>query len=240
RLAFRISNVWPDNAIDFETDYVLKANRWTHITMTYDGSSQANGLKVYINGQRASGKVMSDGLRESILWGKNRTNWGAGAPNFSIGQRHDYNFKGYAVDELKVFRRQLTPLEVHSVIGEKDFVKTALNTPSDKRTSFQIESLFDYYITHIDPPTQKLMAERKQLIGDETDILNKEIDLMVMRERKYPRKAHILKRVLTMTPTKKYQLILLSSFLRFRKNFPKIVWGLLNGSFTKTIRFLPE
>lgn len=226
RLAFRISNVWPDNAIDFETDYVLKANRWAHITMTYDGSSQANGLKVYINGQRASGKVMSDGLRESILWGKNHTNWGAGAPNFSIGQRHDYNFKGYAVDELKVFRRQLTPLEVHSVIGEKDFVKIALNTPPDKRTSFQIESLFDYYITHIDPPTQKLLAERKQLLGEETDILNKEIDLMVMRERKYPRKAHILKRGAYDAPDEEVSADTPEQFFKIPKEFPKNRLGL--------------
>jgi cytochrome c553 len=193
-LAFRINNVWPDNAIDFETDYVLKANRWAHITMVYDGSSKANGLKVYINGQRATGRVMSDGLRESILWGKNHTNWGSGAPNFSIGQRHDYNYKGYAIDELKVFARELTPLEVHSVIGQKDYLKTALRTPADKRTDFQKESLFDYFITNIDPENQKLLAERKQLIKEETDVLNKEIDVMVMRERKYPRKAYILKR----------------------------------------------
>jgi hypothetical protein len=193
-LAFRISNVWPDNAIDFETDYVLKPNRWAHFTMAYDGSSKANGLKIYINGQRATGRVMSDGLRESILWGKNHTNWGSGAPNFSIGQRHDYNYKGYAVDELKVFARELTPLEVHSVIGQKDYVKTALRTPADKRTEFQKESLFEYFVTNIDPENQKLLAERKQLLKEETDVLNKEIDVMVMRERKYPRKAYILKR----------------------------------------------
>lgn len=193
-LAFRISNVWPDNAIDFETDYVLKPNRWVHITMTYDGSSKANGLKIYINGKRATGRVMSDGLRESILWGKNHTNWGAGAPNFSIGQRHDYNYKGYAVDELKVFARELTPLEIHSVIGQKDFIKTALRTPAEKRTDFQNESLFEYFVTNIDSENQKLLAERKQLLKEETDILNKEIDVMVMRERKYQRKAYILKR----------------------------------------------
>ncbi|MCP1383756.1 DUF1553 domain-containing protein [Runella salmonicolor] len=194
RLAFRLSNVWPDNAIDFETDYVLKANRWAHLTMTYDGSSKANGLKVYVNGKRATGRVMSDGLRESMLWGKNHTNWGAGAPNFSIGQRHDYNYKGYAVDELKVFARELTPLEVHSVIGQKDFVKIALQTPNDKRTDFQKEGLFEYFVTNIDTENQKLLSERKHLLAEETELLNKEIDVMVMRERKYPRKAHILKR----------------------------------------------
>ncbi|WP_428653536.1 DUF1553 domain-containing protein [Runella sp.] len=194
RLAFRLSNVWPDNAIDFETDYVLKANRWAHLTMTYDGSSKANGLKVYINGHRASGRTVSDGLRESMLWGKNHTNWGAGAPNFSIGQRHDYNFKGYAVDELKVFARELTPLEVQGVIGQKDFVGIALKTPVGKRTEIQKEGLFDYFVTNIDAENQKLFAERKKLLAEETELLNKEIDIMVMRERKYPRKAHILKR----------------------------------------------
>jgi cytochrome c553 len=226
RLAFRLSNVWPDNAIDFETDYVLKANRWAHITMTYDGSSKANGLKVYINGQRATGRVMSDGLRESMLWGKNHTNWGAGAPNFSIGQRHDYNYKGYAVDELKVFARELTPLEVHTVIGHKDFLKMALKTPAEKRTQFQKEGLFDYYATHIDTENQKLFSERKQLIGEETEVLNKEIDVMVMRERKYPRKTHILKRGAYDAPDQEVTADTPDEFFKIPKDFPRNRLGL--------------
>lgn len=98
------------------------------------------------------------------------------------------------MDELKVFARELTPLEVHSVIGQKDFVKIALQTPNEKRTDFQKEGLFEYFVTNIDTENQKLLSERKQLLAQETDLLNKEIDVMVMRERKYPRKAHILKR----------------------------------------------
>ncbi|MFN8348252.1 MAG: DUF1553 domain-containing protein [Spirosomataceae bacterium] len=226
RLAFRISNVWPDNAIDFETDYVLKPNRWAHLTMVYDGSSKATGLKVYINGQRAAGRVMSDGLRESTLWGKNHTNWGAGAPNFSIGQRHDYNYKGYAVDELKVFARELTPLEVHQVIGKKDYVQTALKTPADKRTGFQKEGLFDYYVTHIDAQNQKWLVERKELLKKETEVLNKEIDVMVMRERKYPRKAYVLKRGAYDAPDAEVTPDTPEQFFKIPKDLPRNRLGL--------------
>lgn len=226
RLAFQISNVWPDNAIDFETDFVLKPNCWTHITMTYDGSSKASGLKVYINGRRAAGRVVSDGLRESILWGKNHTNWGAGAPNFAIGQRHDYNYKGYAVDELKVFARELTPLEVLSVAAQKDAVVKTLQLAADKRSDAQKEALFEYFVKNIDPPSQEWAAKRRQLIGQETDILNKEIDLMVMRERKYPRKAYILKRGAYDAPDQEVTADTPDEFFKIPKDLPRNRLGL--------------
>lgn len=196
RLAFRISNVWPDDAIDFETDYVLKPNRWTYITMSYDGSSKANGLNVYINGQRVTGKIMADHLTGSTIWEKNHTvqkSYAASA-NFSFGKMHTTINKGFAVDELKIFGRVLTPLEVQSLLSGKDLVERTLQMPAEKRTESQNEALFDYYITHIDPITQQMAAKRQKLIGEEVEVLNKEIDMMVTRDRKYSRKTFILDR----------------------------------------------
>lgn len=226
RLAFRISNVWPDNAIDFETDFVLNADRWVHLTMTYDGFSKASGLRIYINGQPATGRIMSDGLRASTLWGKNHTNWGSGAINFSVGQRHDYNYKGYAVDEIKVFRRVLTPLEVQSEAWQKDFVQQALRTPVTERTGKQKEALFDYFVTHIDLRSQKLSEKSRKLIGEETEVLNKEIDLMVMRERKHPRKAYILKRGAYDAPDQEVTADTPDQFFKIPKGLPRNRLGL--------------
>ncbi len=196
RLAFRISNVWPDSAIDFETDYVLKPNQWTYITMTYDGLSKSDGLKVYINGQPAKGKFISDNLTGSLIWEKNHNiqKSYAASTNFSFGRMHTTFYKGYAVDELKVFGRVLTPLEVQSELTQKDLVQHTLRIAAEKRTDRQQEALFDYFITHIDPMSKELVTKRQKLIGEETEVLNKEIDMMVTRDRKFPRKTYILQR----------------------------------------------
>lgn len=196
RLAFRINNVWPDDAIDFETDEVLKPNRWTYITMSYDGSSKGTGLKVYINGELTKGKFVADHLTGSIIWEKNHNiqKTYAASSNFSFGKMHTTINKGYAVDELKIFGRMLTPLEVQSEMTQRDLVKNTLKIPVEKLSNNQKDALFDYYATNIDLFSQKTVAKSQQLIGDEVEILNKEIDIMVVRDRKELRKSYILQR----------------------------------------------
>jgi hypothetical protein len=164
--------------------------------MSYDGSSQASGLKVYLNGKLATGKFVADNLDGSTIWNKNKEIYKsyAASSNFSFGKMHTTINKGYAVDELKIFGRELTPLEVLSAMRDKDLVQSALKTPSDKRTDYQKDALFDYYVTHIDPIMRELAINRQKLIGEEVEILNNEIDIMVVRDRKQMRKSYILER----------------------------------------------
>jgi hypothetical protein len=194
RLAFRLAYVWPDDAIDVETTQKIPLNQWAHLTVTYDGSSKAGGVKIYLNGQPASLRVITDHLTQSALWGKKGSSWGSGVPNLALGQRHDYNFKGYAVDELAVFARKLTPLEIGSLYDGHDDVVAALKTPAARRTPEQNAALLDYYLTHFDAPTQQRLAARARHLGEETDVLSTQIDVMVMREQRYPRTTHLLKR----------------------------------------------
>ncbi|MDR6562131.1 MULTISPECIES: DUF1553 domain-containing protein [unclassified Arcicella] len=196
RLAFRISNIWPDDAIDFETDYQLKPKQWTHITMTYDGLSKAEGLKIYINGNRIQGKILANHLSGSIIWEKNHEilKSYAASTNFSLGKRHTTINKGYAVDELKIFGRVLTSLEVQSIMSQKDLVRKTLQQNVSDIDNEQREALFEYYKTHIDPTSLQLATKSRKLIGEEVEILNKGVDIMVSRDRKYPRKSYILNR----------------------------------------------
>jgi Protein of unknown function (DUF1553)/Protein of unknown function (DUF1549)/Planctomycete cytochrome C/Concanavalin A-like lectin/glucanases superfamily len=192
RLAFRLSYVWPDDAIDIETVQKLPLNKWMLLTVTYDGTSRADGVKIYANGQPTPTRIITDNLTQSALWGKKRSAWGAGTPNFAIGQRHDYNYRGYSVDDLRVYGRKLTALETQSLFTQTDNLTAALHNP--KRTSAQEAALFDYFLTNVDKPTQENQLTRQALLGQETDILNEQIDVMTMRERNNPRPTFILKR----------------------------------------------
>ncbi len=192
RLAFRLSYVWPDDAIDIETVGKLSLNQWACITMTYDGSSRANGVRVYVNGQPQPTRSVTDNLTQSMVWGKNKSSWGAGAVNFAIGQLHDQNYKGFSVDELRVYARKLTPLEVQGLFSGHDNLTVALHNPN--RSPAQTAALFDYFLTNIDRPTQENHLIRRRLLGQETDVMNQQIDVMVMRERRFPRPTFILKR----------------------------------------------
>lgn len=192
RLAFRLSYVWPDDAIDIETVQKLPLNKWMLLTVTYDGTSRADGVRLYANGQPIPTKTVTDNLTQSVLWGKKRSAWGAGTPNFAIGQRHDYNYRGYSVDDLRVYARKLTSLDVQSLFSQQDNLMAAIRNP--KRTPTQEAALYDYFLTNVDKPTQENHLTRRALLGQETDLMNEQIDVMVMRERKNLRPTFILKR----------------------------------------------
>ena len=229
RLAFRFSNVWPDDAIDVETVDKLPLNKWTHLTVTYDGSSRAAGVKLYANGQPIRTRVVTDNLTQSTVWGKNKTNWGAGTPNFSIGQRHDYNFKGYSVDELRVYNRNLTPLEVQSLFTQRDELQAVLqnlNKTSAQPNARTLAALFDYYVTNVDRPMQERRLTRQQQLGEETWLMNDQIDVMIMRERKYARPVHLLKRGAYDAPGEAVTPAVLHSLNPIPDNLPKNRLGL--------------
>ena len=83
----------------------MPLNQWVQVTITYDGSSRASGLALYVNGCRAPTEVIRDQLTRNIT--------GGGNDHLTVGQRfRDRGFKNGLVDEIKVFDRALTAVEV--------------------------------------------------------------------------------------------------------------------------------
>ena len=76
----------------------IPANAWHHSTVTYDGSSHAAGVQLYVNGQAADLEVVRDRLTREIV---HRDEWGdadAGSLQLALGARfRDVGFKHGAV-----------------------------------------------------------------------------------------------------------------------------------------------
>jgi hypothetical protein len=51
----------------------LPLNEWTHLTITYDGSSRASGLHIFRNGKPDEIEIVRDNLYKDIL---HRGEWG--------------------------------------------------------------------------------------------------------------------------------------------------------------------
>ncbi|SKB82218.1 DUF1553 domain-containing protein [Dyadobacter psychrophilus] len=224
RIRLMMSHVWPENAIELQTVEKFPMNKWTQIGFSYDGMSKANGLKLYINGQPAKVVVYNDNLTESILYGKNKTNWYVDKLN--IGRLSDQRTKNFEVDEFKIYTRSLTTLEMMGLYTLKNELITAIKTPAATRKPAQLAALKEYYFNNVDPEFTKHLAESRKLIGEETEILDKEIDVMVMKERKFPRKAFILNRGAYDAPGKPVNPDTPDSFFKIPKSFPKNRLGL--------------
>ena len=120
RVAFGLHYFWPGNSLKVVTKQAVAVNEWTHVAVTYDGSSRAAGVQIYIDGAPAELEVVRDGLTKDILYGGKE-------PDLAIGYRfRDNGFKGGAVDEFCVFNRAITLPEVRQLRGD--------SSPPDKRS----------------------------------------------------------------------------------------------------------
>ena len=100
---FALVHFWPGNAIKVRATQKLKLHEWLHVGITYDGSSRAAGAKIYFDGKLAPTEVVREGLFKEFANGQ----------PLSLGARfRGRGFKDGLIDDLKVFNRALTPLEV--------------------------------------------------------------------------------------------------------------------------------
>ncbi|MGH7137843.1 MAG: DUF1549 domain-containing protein, partial [Pirellulales bacterium] len=103
RVGCHIVNKWPDDALKAVSNNPIKANEWTHVFVTYDGSAQAGGVKVYINGQPQPVNVEANALKSTI-----RTE----VP-FKLAQRHSTSrLDEMLIEDVRLYGRALPSADV--------------------------------------------------------------------------------------------------------------------------------
>jgi hypothetical protein len=199
-----LNHVFPDNSIGIETSRPLTVGDWHHLALTYDGSSRARGLRLYVDAQLADVRVVIDNLRQSILKSGDKKNesW-VGNPPLRIGRLHDETLQDVSVDELRVYDRKLTLFEVEALAGVKESADEILRVPDEKRTGAQREALADYYIERVSPRFAPLAKALSTVRGKENDILTFLPEVMTMRELAVPRPTFVLARGAYDAPTQR-------------------------------------
>ena len=64
-LESRLYRVWPGNGSGVRTTAPIPKDEWQQVTATYDGSSQARGLLIYLNGKPLATTVLRDNIKKS-------------------------------------------------------------------------------------------------------------------------------------------------------------------------------
>ncbi|HKX61697.1 MAG TPA: DUF1553 domain-containing protein [Verrucomicrobiae bacterium] len=174
RAAFGLIHFWPGNALQVRTTEKLKLNEWLHLGVTYDGSSRASGLKMYLNGSPAGVEVVRDQLfKES----------GNGVALTLAARFRGRGFKDGLVDDLKIFNRELTALEMAQVSG----------SPSGDLAAND-EVLFAYFLANADDGWRKARAEVQRAREKENEFINRVTEIMTLGDRREGRTTHVLKR----------------------------------------------
>jgi hypothetical protein len=182
-ISVHIINTWPANAIKVKTKKSLKPDQWQHVLMTYDGSSQASGIKIYVDGELWDWDIEQDGLTETIRTDK----------TLLIGSRHPGSrFKG-EIDEVYLFDRRLEQGEVKQV-AQSDSMKTLLAIAPDQRTDQQVDSLRQYYLATESETHQQLTKQIAELTDREAELNKPLTSVMIMGDMEKPRETFVLLR----------------------------------------------
>jgi hypothetical protein len=113
RLALYLMHSRPFNMLAVVSRGALPVKQWTEVSFTYDGSSRASGLKLYVDGAPVETEVRRDHLFLSIL----PTEYSSIGNDLFVGVQFGKRFrettlKDGAIDELRIFNRALTPVEI--------------------------------------------------------------------------------------------------------------------------------
>ena len=182
-LEARVVRDWPGSAIGVRTVGKIPQEQWARVTWTYDGSSSAAGLAIYLDGHRLETEVTADLIWKSVVV---RTH-GDGVA--TLGQRfRDRGFLGGEVDELRIFKRALVPLEVAALHEPTRWTAAAVN-PAGHRMALK-----EAWLSAIDPAYRAALATLREARAAVVVAEEQVLEIPVMREAEQTRPAHVLAR----------------------------------------------
>jgi hypothetical protein len=173
---------WLDDGARVESVATVELNRWSHVTLTYDGSRLARGIQIYLNGVPLQLKVNLDYVNQSFA-AKQPLRIGAG-----LGSEN--RFHG-SIADVRVHRAALSPDET-AVLALPDSITRLARISPEQRTAAQSNKLRWCFLDLYAPPA--LQAIRKEIL-DLRDQRQRLLDsfptVMVMQEG-LPRDTHLL------------------------------------------------
>jgi cytochrome c553 len=172
KVNFRLMHAYPHDAISVVTSETLDSNKWYNIAVSYDGSSSATGVSIYLNGKAAPVQTEYDNLKKNIKPFPNIHKVVA-FNGVSFGARElERTMKGGELDEFFLFDDVLNAQEA-AYLHDKVAIPFAARKPAaatKKADSIQLARV------------------------EEANIYDSTQEVMVMGDLPQPRKTHVLLR----------------------------------------------
>jgi hypothetical protein len=252
---FGLSHFWPGNAVAVRAKSALPTNEWSLVTVTYDGSSTAAGLRIYRDGVSLETETVRDHLTKDIQY---RKEWGdamVGQISLMLGARfRDSGFKDGMIDDLQIFNQCLTgpevaalgranaPAEPSGGLADDSAAKAAAersqgvagvasrstdrNRAARREPSSYPSDLFRHFLVRDDASYRSALAELQSVRIAENNLINDVPEIMVMEETARPRPAFVLNRGAYDAPGAPVQRDTPAAILAFPRDLPRNRLGL--------------
>lgn len=204
--------------IQVQSQARMGSEEWIHVFATSDGSGRAAGIRLFINGELQRPEVLEDELNhKSILNGNDLL---AGNWNHRMRTRNDIaGFKGGKLDEIRVYNRELSPIDVLLLSGksfDNQYPSATVKAQAER------DLLLPHFLLYHSPENQHIQAQLWQRRREIQPIPK----VMVMQEMETPRESFILARGAYDAPLEKVLPEPPASVLAFPETLPRNRLGL--------------
>ncbi|MEO9891851.1 DUF1553 domain-containing protein [Aurantibacter sp.] len=219
----RLIHSLPHNYIQIKSKDSITVNNWKHVAFTYDGSGNAKGLSLYIDGEKTETLIPYNHLYKSIKTLQSAVH-GVETRPVKVAKSYrsftgEYGiFKG-ALDDIFVYSKELTPYEVKLLASDSAI-------PPNKEEIATIT-------TKQAPEILAIEKDLKDLRGEWLNLMQPVMEVMVMEEMPEKRKAYAYNRGDYEQPIYEVNANTPEVLPAFPENTPKNRLGLAEWIFSK-------
>ena len=184
RVGMHLVHAWNEDAFKASTKEQLKADAWTFVGLSYDGSGKAEGLKVFFDGKlqplnTENNTLKTNSVRTTVALriGDRMT----GAPAMAVG-----------LADYRIWGRALGISEIESLARAAQLAEI-IAQPVEERLKNSAD-LYEWWVRAFDTSFQSLSAELSVLEREQADIKARGTVAHVMNEKAEMPKAFVLER----------------------------------------------
>lgn len=171
KLNFRLMHAFPHDAISVISTETLDSVQWHQVAVTYDGSSRAAGVTIYVDGKKWNTTIEYDALKKNIRPYPNIHKVVAFRGLVFGARELERTMKGAAIDQFYLFNNQLSAAEAAYLYQHPKMPAGSFRQPSA-------------------PAADSLQLLRMQ----QAAIYDSVKEVMVMGDLPRPRTTHVLLR----------------------------------------------
>jgi hypothetical protein len=184
RVAMHLIHSWPEDALKVVAASQLPADVWTYVTLTYDGSGTAEGVRLYYDGVPQPVTIENNRFQKHTIRTQVPLTIGSRTPG---GAAH-----GVTLTDLTIHGRAFSPAEVEG-FSKAGALGRVAELPVAERAA-AAAGLYDWWLGSQDEPFMAASRQVAELEGQRAELLRQGSIAHVMNEKPGPATAHILDR----------------------------------------------
>ena len=173
RVAMHLIHAWPDDALKAVAADQLPADRWTLVTLRYDGSGTAGGIQVFYDGSRQKMNVETNTFKKNTTRSDVPLTIGSRTGG---GEAHALGLTG-----LSIWDRELSDAEIDG-LARKDRLEKIVTLPPEERLAAAAD-LYEWWLGSFDKVYQAAVTTQTALEQEQRVILDRGTVAHVMNEK---------------------------------------------------------